>query len=139
MQGNFADAMQDLLELEYDAIEAYEAAIERLETKEYRDKLSEFLSDHKRHVGDLSRLLGKHDEDIPTSPSGKQWITKGRVVLANLVGDSYVLTAMAANEVDTNTAYERMNKHKDCWDDAVDVLKRGLEDEKRHKQWLDQF
>ncbi len=47
---------------------------------------------------------------------------KGKVVLANLMGDEAILSAMLSNEEDTNTAYKKMNERTDIWDEAIDVL-----------------
>ena len=44
---------------------------------------------------------------------------------------------MRSNEIDTNTAYERMNEYEDKWPDSAVSLMRGLEDERRHKAWLE--
>lgn len=137
LQANFVAALKDLLELDYDAIEAYEVAINRLENQEYKSKLTEFKKDHERHVSELTALLKKHNEDAPTGPSGKQWLTKGKVILADLAGDNAILVAMRSNEIDTNTAYERLNEFDDKWSDSVDILKRGLDDERKHKAWLE--
>lgn len=138
-QAEFSDAIKELIELDYDAVEAYEAAISRLENTVYKGKLSEFLNDHKRHIKEFTTLLKKHNTDAPNSPSaGKQWLTKGKVVLANLIGDDAILSAMLSNEEDTNTAYERMNERTDKWDDSKDILRRGLEDERQHKKWFEQ-
>lgn len=137
-QSDIISALKDLIELDFDAIEAYEAAINRLDNKEYKAKLSEFKSDHERHVRELSAVLKKHGEEAPTGPSiGKQWLTKGKVILGNIIGDTGILSAMRSNEIDTNYAYERMNAREDCWEDVVDILKRGLEDERRHKNWIE--
>ncbi len=136
-QSSFVDALKDLLELEYDATEAYEASLNRLDDLSFKSKLEEFRGDHKRHIQDLTELLTKHNAEPPTGPSGKQWVTKGKVVLANLVGDTTILAAMSSNETDTITAYERMCQHEQLWEDSKDILKRGLEDEKRHKAWMD--
>ncbi len=137
-QSNFVDAIKDLIELEYDAVEAYEAALNRLEAIEYKEKLSQFESDHNRHIQALTRLLENHNEQAPTGPSlAKQWITKGKVVLANLGGDHAILNAMNSNETDTNTAYERMQARDDKWQDAVEIIRQALEDERRHKAWFE--
>lgn len=137
-QAEFGDALKELVELDYDAVEAYETAINRLENTEYKLKLQEFMNDHRRHIQELSDVLKKHNCDIPTGPStGKQWLAKGKVVLANLVGDKTILSAMLSNEEDTNTAYERMNERTDKWDDAKNALSRGLKDEEVHKEWLE--
>lgn len=140
MQLSFASALKDLLELDYDAIEAYDAAINRLENADYKAKLTDFKGDHQRHTNELTAILIKHSENAPTGPSiGKQWLTKGKVVLANLIGDKAILAAMRSNEIDTNTAYERINDYSDKWPDSIDILKAGLADERKHKAWLDKM
>ena len=58
-------------------------------------------------------------------------------MLANLVSDEAILGAIHSNELDTNTAYSRMCEREDVWESAREVLKRGLEDEKRHKAWIE--
>ncbi len=136
-QTEFSDALKNLLELDFDAVEAYDAAINRLGNQTYIQKLSEFRDDHKRHIKELSDLLRSHNEEVPEGPSMKQWLTKGKVVLANLVGDDTILGAMKTNEDDTNTAYERMAEREDQWEDAKDIILRGLQDEKKHKRWLE--
>jgi uncharacterized protein (TIGR02284 family) len=137
-QTDFMDAMNSLIELEYDATEAYQAALDRLHSAEYRNQLSEFLEDHQEHIAELSAVVEKHGGVPPSEPSmGKQWLAKGKVVIANLMGDKVILLAMADNEKDTNKAYERMSERVDVWQDAKDIIKNGLEDEKRHKAWLD--
>ncbi len=137
MKEDFGADLVDLMELEYDAIEAYEAAINRLDDKSYQNKLLSFKEDHQRHIKEISELLKNHNIEAPTSPSiGKQWITKGKVVLGNLVGDLAVLRAMRSNEIDTNTAYERMYGHEHIWPDAKEVIRDAFTDDKRHKEWL---
>lgn len=138
MQAKFADALKELVELDHDAVEAYKAAIDRLENQEYKDKLEKFKSDHENHINVLNRILQAHNEEIVDSPDAKSWLTKGKVILANLVGDKTILRAMRSNEEDTNTAYERVNEHKEKWEDVSDALKKGLEDERSHKKWLDE-
>jgi hypothetical protein len=135
-QADFADALNELLELDYDAVEAYQAAIHRLNNADYKSKLSEFMGDHAKHVNEITALLKKHNKRYATKPSGKQWLTKGKVILADLISEDSVLSAMLTNENDTNVAYTRMNERTDKWPDAIDIIKNGLQDEKRHKLWL---
>ncbi|WP_131784099.1 ferritin-like domain-containing protein [Legionella gresilensis] len=135
-QEKFEDALYELCELDYDAVEAYEAAINRLDKKDYVSKMEEFKNDHQRHIEEISNLLRKHQAKVPDGPSPKNILTQGKVVLANLMGDEAILKAMLSNEQDTNTAYERLNEHKEKWGDANTILSRGLEDERRHKQWI---
>ncbi len=137
-QTNFEDALQELVELDFDAVEAYEAAIERLDSDSYKKKLNEFKLDHERHIKELNAVLRIHKIKTVDGPSAKKWLTKGKVVLANLMGDRTILAAMLSNELDTNKAYEKVNQHEGKWDDAVNVLKKGYADEQKHKKWLEE-
>ncbi|XVN40630.1 MAG: ferritin-like domain-containing protein [Rickettsia endosymbiont of Argas persicus] len=136
-QADFLDALKELIELDYDAIEAYEAAINRITDEDYKVQLKNFKEDHKEHVQKLNQLLLKHNEKTIDGPSSKQLLTKGKVVLANQVGDKAILYAMLTNEEDTNTAYERLNNHDDKWYDAAEILEQGLRDEQKHKKWIE--
>lgn len=137
-QENFADALKELIELEYAAADAYEAAVERLENSTYKAKLNEFRMDHERHINEISELLKNNNHEIPQKGMvGKQLITTGKVILANMVGDNTILQAMKSNEIDTNTAYERMDDHQSKWPEAEEFIKNGLQDERRHKAWLE--
>lgn len=137
-QSDFADALRALVELDFDAIEAYEAAINRLENKAYQSQLSAFKADHQRHTRELTVILLDHGEKAPEGPDAtKQWLAKGKVVLGSLIGDDAILAAMKSNEDDTNTAYERVSNRDDQWQDAISIIARGLEDERRHKAWLE--
>jgi rubrerythrin len=137
-QSKFLEALKELVELDYDAIEAYEAAINRLENEFYKTQLQKFKKDHERHVKEINKILILKGEGPVTEPSSKQWLTQGKVVLANLVGDKAVLQAMYSNEEDTNTAYQRLNDHADKWPETVEILTQGLADEKSHKKWLEE-
>lgn len=127
--------LNNLIELDYDAIAAYEAAIERLDSAPYKAKLAEFLADHKRHVEELGKAVRSAGGEPATKGDAMKILTKGKVVLADLAGDEAILKAMRANEEVTNTKYE----------DAVEaghaepvhaILVRGLADERRHKGWI---
>ncbi|MBA2710323.1 MAG: DUF892 family protein [Tatlockia sp.] len=135
-QSDFTDALYELCELDYDAVETYEAAINSLENPIYIAKMKTFKADHERHVKELSGLLRKHQAKVPDRPSPKNLLAQGKVALANLIGDEAILNALLSNEVDTYTAYERLNTFQNQWDEAVEILKKSLEDERRHNQWL---
>lgn len=137
-QSEFVDAIKSLIELEYDAKEAYEVAINHLKDENYKNKLIEFKQDHERHIRELASVLSRHNEQVPQGPDAKQWLTKGKVFLANVVGDKSILLAMRSNEIDTNTAYETLKDREDKWDDIAQIIENNLADEKRHKEWLEE-
>lgn len=137
MQEDFTTALKELIELDYDAIEAYEAAINRLKNENYKSVLNEFKRDHQRHIQELSDFLNDKNETFPTGPSSKSILTQGKVVLANLMGDNLILRAMRSNEIDTNTAYGRINNYENIPEELKESLKKGLQDEKRHLAWIE--
>ena len=57
IQTEFEDALKDLIELDYDAVEAYDAAINRLENQDFKEKLNIFKADHEWHIQELSSIL----------------------------------------------------------------------------------
>lgn len=136
-QTKFQDALYELCELDYDAVEAYDAAINRLKNEDYKAKLREFKKDHQQHIEYISSFLKEHQADFPEGPSTKSLLAQGKVVLGNLFGDKSILQAMLSNEIDTNTAYERLNAHPQKLIEAEFILSRGLADERKHKQWLE--
>lgn len=129
--------LKELVQLDYDAIEAYDAAIERLEDPAYREALREFRQDHVRHTENLGSILRKLNEDVPSGPDMKRMLTEGKVVIAGLGGDKAVLRAMQANEKVTNEAYEKALKANGADAATRDTLKQNLDDERRHKAWID--
>src|SRR5690606_21843548 len=99
--------LNDLIELDYDAIAAYQAAIERLDNKVYKSKLKQVLGDYERLSADLTALVVSEGGDPKTEGDAKKMLTKGKVVLADLAGDEAILKAMKSNEAETNTKYEK--------------------------------
>lgn len=136
-QKQMTDLLHQLIELDFDAIEAYRAAIARLEDGGDRAQLAAFLADHERHVRDLTATLVGMGQKAPEGADLKQVLTKGKVVLAALVGDRAILRAMKSNEDDTNTAYERAFRRNDLPADVRALVGKNLADERRHRSWLE--
>jgi uncharacterized protein (TIGR02284 family) len=135
-ESTLEDLLSDLIQLDYDAAAAYDAAIDRLDNAQFRDALSRFKQDHLRHTRDLGDILSAMGKTPPTDGDAKSLLTKGKVVLGELMGDKAILQAMKTNEDDTNTAYERAVKHKNADSDTQEALDRALDDERRHRDWM---
>lgn len=136
LDSDFRDVVKSLIELDYDAIEAYRVAAERVENQQVKTQLAQFMNDHQRHTVELSGLLSAVGEKAPTGPDMKQILTKGKVYMADLFGDRAILMAMKTNEEDTNTAYERAFNHKGITPEAREIIERGYADERRHRAWI---
>jgi uncharacterized protein (TIGR02284 family) len=135
-ENTLEDLLEDLVQLDYDAADAYQAAIDRLENSSFRSALAEFKRDHLRHITELGDILSSMGRAPPKEGDMKALLTKGKVVIAGLMGDESILQAMRTNEADTNTAYERAVNFKGLQANTRDVLERGLEDERRHCGWI---
>lgn len=127
--------LNDLIELEYDAIAAYQAAIDRLENQAYIDKLASFMHDHVNHIATLSQLVSQEGGAAADSGDMKMILTKGKVVIAELGGDEAILKAMKMNEAVTNETYEK-EVAKSYPEPIQSILLTHFADERRHKQWL---
>ena len=127
--------LNDLLQLEYDALPVYGLAIAALRRPEYRDVLAEFRDDHRRHVQELSRLirdLGGIRLPLPHMPTG---LFKLAVQAAALPGgDRAILLAFKSNEWQSRAKYAR-HAGRDHPADIAAVLERNATDEARHYAW----
>lgn len=130
--------LNDLIALDYDAIEAYEAAITRLSDLRCKEQLRLFMGDHQRHTVELADYVGRYGCTPVTKGDFKQILTKGKVVLGGLIGDKAILAAMKSNEDDTNAAYERALAKTGLPEGVRIVLNRNLSDERRHRAWIEQ-
>jgi hypothetical protein len=88
--------------------------------------LAEFKRDHLRHITELGDILSRMGRTPPKEGDMKALLTKGKVVIAGLMGDEAILRAMRTNEADTNTAYERAVNFKGLQANTRDVLQNGL-------------
>ena len=134
-QDNINELVKALLNLEHDALEAYEEVIERLDDRAFAEKVESFRQDHLRHVEQLNQIADSLGEERPDG-SLKSILTSGKVVLADMLGDEAILKAMKTNEDDTVTAYERAVNNKCCTPALQDICEKALADERKHREWM---
>lgn len=128
--------LSDLVALEFNAIETYEAAIERLENLDYRAKMTEFLGEHERHLMSLCDAIIQEGGSPPEGGDYKQFLTKGPVVIAGIGGDKTILKAMLFNESLTNKLYESAND--EIFPGYIQLmLKQALGDVRHHRVWIE--
>ena len=130
------DLLTDLIQLDHDAADAYQAAIDRIENGGFRSVLAAFKQDHLRHIEELGGFLTRMGKTPPHEGDIKSYLTQGKVVLGGLMGDKAILQAMKTNEDDTNTAYGRAVQHKQADADLLSALQQALGDERRHRDWM---
>lgn len=133
------ELLKDLIALDYDAAEAYQAAIDRLDDLTAKQELEHFLQDHLRHTQVLSQVVRDRGETPPTEGDFKRTLTRGKVQIGAISGDGGILLAMKSNEDDTNTAYERASNRDDIDTELRNVLTQALADERRHRAWIENW
>lgn len=136
-QSSSNEYLKKLLELEYDAIEAYKFAIIKTENKIYKDQMLSFQNDHERHIKDLSQILATYNIGVKC-PDIKQWLEKMLISIGDVLkSDKGILRAMSYVEKDTNAAYERYTHYSDLEEVVMKTLSQCLLDERKHKNWFD--
>lgn len=127
----------DLIRFDYDAIGAYDEAIDSIPEPILRESLIRFRSDHERHVIDLSAIVQRLGGNPPEKPGARGVLRKTLTKVAGLMGTETVLEAMRANEEVLNKQYaSRANLAFP--DDVLAVIARNYNDEKRHLAWVEQ-
>ncbi|HVE79775.1 MAG TPA: ferritin-like domain-containing protein [Gemmatimonadaceae bacterium] len=127
--------LNDLLQLDYDSIAAYEVAIKALQSPSYQGTVRRFRADHERHITELTQLIrerGGIPIELPHLPTG---LFKLAVQQAGaLGGDKAVLLAFKANERQARDKYRRAAEASEDLV-AADILARAAEDEAKHYAW----
>ena len=99
--------------------------------------MESFLAEHESHVAELDCFANSIGVTPPQEGDMKQWLTTGKVALADLAGDETLLKAMKTNEDDTVTAYDQALKNDQTSAELRPILEKGLSDERRHRAWME--
>jgi uncharacterized protein (TIGR02284 family) len=130
------ERLNDLIALDFDAVGAYEAAINRIDVESLRMSLREFQRDHERHIQDLSRVVTQLGGMPRRKPDAKGFILKGFTAVTSMMGNEAALQAMRGNEALTNRTY-RMALDEDWSDEARIIIERNYSDEQRHLAFIE--
>jgi rubrerythrin len=135
-EANLIAELNDLLQLDHDAVEAYTIAIDRVRDATHRQTLVEFRADHKRHIEELAALVrgrGGLPIELP-HPTGP--LKLAVQALGALGDDSSLLLAFKAVEGQVRDKYRRA-AHRTAPPDVTDVVGRAAADEARHYAWVE--
>lgn len=131
--------LNDLIQLDHDAVEGYTVAINALKSDAYREQLVAFRADHKRHIEELGacvRLRGGMAAEMP-HPTGllKIAVQGAGAAGALAAGDPAVLLAFKAMEGQTRDKYRRAAA-RPFPPDVAEVVQRAAADEEKHYEWV---
>ncbi|HEX6939976.1 MAG TPA: DUF2383 domain-containing protein [Longimicrobiales bacterium] len=128
--------LNDLLQLDHDAVQAYTIAIDNIEAEALRSTLQEFRGDHERHISELTRLIREHGGlpiELSHIPTGAFKLAVQKV--GAMDGDKGILLAFKANERQVRDKYRRAAGAFGHSPDVVETLRRNAADEERHYEW----
>lgn len=129
--------LNDLLQLDHDAVAAYDLAIRALQSQAYRDAIGGFKADHERHIEELTRLIRDHGGVPVQLPHLPTSIFKLLIQAAGMLGrgDGAVLLAFKTNERQSRDKYRRAAERIITDPQISVVLSRAASDEARHYAW----
>ncbi|HEX2093588.1 MAG TPA: ferritin-like domain-containing protein [Longimicrobiaceae bacterium] len=133
------DALNDLLQLDHDAIGAYDIAIERLQDRDHANQIAGFRLDHERHIRDLNEAIARLGGTPMNEPHATGPFKQALQSLGGLAGDKGLLIAWRVNELQVRTKYDTYAARAVHWpDDLKRLVDRNALDEERHYEWVTQ-
>ncbi|HZZ86080.1 MAG TPA: ferritin-like domain-containing protein [Anaeromyxobacteraceae bacterium] len=136
-QREISELLRDLIQLDVDAVHAYDQSMRALDGTVVQGTLAEFRLDHQRHVLELSQaLLARGEAPPPFSSDVKGFVLEGFTALRALAGVEGALLAMRGNEQLTNTTYARALA-KPLPAELLSLVRRNYADEQRHLAYIE--
>lgn len=126
--------LNDLLQLDHDAVAAYQLALRELNSPVLTSQLEAHLQDHERHIEELERHIDRLGGMKMSMPHASGVFKLAVQAAAALSSDRKVLLAFKANEMQVRDKYARAAE-LDFPVDIRDTIRRAANDEKRHYDW----
>lgn len=131
------DGLNDLLQLDHDAVGAYDIAIEKLDDRDHADQIAGFRRDHERHIRELNTLIAELGGTPKNEPHATGPFKEALQSLGGLAGDKGVLMAWRTNELQVRTKYDSYASKAMFWPDNVKrIVDQNALDEERHYRWV---
>ena len=131
------DGLNDLLQLDHDAIGAYEIAIEKLQDRDNAQQIAGFKRDHERHIQELNVAIAGLGGTPKNEPHATGPFKQALQSLGGLAGDRGLLIAWRTNELQVRTRYDAYASKANHWGaDLKRLVDRNALDEERHYEWV---
>ena len=130
------EELNELIRFDFDAVGAYDEAIQHIKEAQVAQPLQRFRGDHLRHISDLSAIVRRLGGKPVVRGDFKGLVRKTMTKIAGAMGTETALQAMKSNEDVLNEAYAR-HATMDFPLDILDVVKKNLGDEQRHLEWVE--
>ncbi|MBJ6724051.1 DUF2383 domain-containing protein [Geomesophilobacter sediminis] len=133
------DRLNDLIQLDADAVVAYDHAIRNVKYDDIRTKLTEFQEDHRQHIQTLTVQVQRLDgRPVKTTPDLKGYLQEGLTALRSITGTEGALLAMQTNEKQTNKKYAEAHE-LDFPQEIKSIITVNLSDEQRHLSYIQEI
>ena len=130
--------LNDLLQLDHDAVQAYTLAIGALKNVGRRETLMRFRGDHERHVAELTRLVRRYGGTPVDAPHATTGPFKLAIqTLGTLGGDREIIVAYKTNERESRDRYSRAANNATYPADVRAMIEAAAGDEVRHYEWAE--
>jgi rubrerythrin len=131
------EGLNDLLQLDHDAVGAYEIAMEKLKDRDHADQIAGFRRDHERHIRELNELVLELGGTPMNQPHATGPFKMALQSLGALAGDRGTLMAFRTNELAVRAKYDSYASKANLWPTHIKrVIDRCALDEERHFQWV---
>jgi rubrerythrin/ElaB/YqjD/DUF883 family membrane-anchored ribosome-binding protein len=131
------EGLNDLLQLDHDAVGAYEIAMEKLKDRDHADQIAGFRRDHERHIRELNELIADLGGAPRNQPHATGPFKLALQSLGALAGDRGALMAFRTNELQVRAKYDSYAARANLWPTHVKrVIDACALDEERHFRWV---
>lgn len=131
------EGLNDLLQLDHDAVGAYEIAMEKLQDRDHADMIAGFRRDHERHIRELNELIAELGGTPMNQPHATGPFKLALQSLGGLAGDRGALMAFRANELQVRAKYDAYAAKANAWPTHIKRVIDGCAlDEERHYRWV---
>ncbi|HEX6910016.1 MAG TPA: ferritin-like domain-containing protein [Longimicrobium sp.] len=131
------EGLNDLLQLDHDAVGAYEIAMEKLQDRDHADQIAGFRRDHERHIRELNELVAELGGTPANQPHATGPFKLALQSLGGLAGDRGTLMAFRTNELQVRAKYDAYAARANAWPTHIKrVIDACALDEERHYRWV---
>jgi hypothetical protein len=132
-----ARTLDCLVWLEFDLVQAYEKAAERIADGPYRDQLRKYMDDHMQRVVELRECLREFGATPPSIEQLQAYVGgKSALGVGLFVDAPSVLRLMWSNEDEANCAYQQALNQSAFVPRVREVLKDALEQGRQRWTWI---
>ncbi|MBD3316704.1 MAG: DUF2383 domain-containing protein [Chitinivibrionales bacterium] len=133
-----ARKLNSLIQLDADAVAAYDQAIEHIDETGIREQLERYRDDHKRHISALSEAVkGLGEDPVKPKKDFAGFVIEGFTRIRSIGGAQGALKAMETNERLTNKRYADATKWSGLDPKVHEIIQTNYEDERKHLTYLE--